>query len=177
MSDKLDKEYDFLYKSIQETNAYNAKYLSCHRSFFSKQPEDNIDYIKLIIEFNLIKKSVGELRDKIALINMDKRHGDTKITSLFNDLDTYQKLIALSCEHLSSIIIRTRRKLNNIERYWYYEYKKDLRQLDDLDSKREKMQRTLTDMSVTFKNKNLKKPKRNSNTRPFRVIVNENPKL
>jgi hypothetical protein len=175
MTDKLDKEYDFLYRSIQETNDYNKKYCSYFKAFFDKQPEDNLDYIKLIIELNLIKKGVGELREKIALINMDKKHGDTKIVLLFNDLDTYQKLIILSSEQLTAIIIRTRRKLNNIERYWRFEYKKDLRKLSDMESSREKMRRALTDLSVTFKNKHLKKAKRH-HTNKFKVIVNDNPR-
>ena len=139
MSEKLDKEYDFLYRSIQETNNYNKKYGCYLKAFFNKQPEDNLDYIKSIIELNLLKKCVGELRDKIALVNMDKKHGDTKIAALFNDLDEYQKLIIQSSEHLTAIIIRTRRKLNNIERYWYFEYKKDLKQLSDLGNKRERI--------------------------------------
>lgn len=158
MSDNLDKEYDLLYENIRKTNIYNAKYREFFRAFFGKQPEDNIDYINLILDINALKKNVGEFWDKLHAAEKSKKHKNNTIISLNNDLDTYWKLIMEASEYLGIIVEKTARKLNNMERYGYFDYKKDLNRLTILESKRAKLETTLTDITVTSKNKRLYKP-------------------
>ena len=160
MSDNIEKQYNLLYEDIRETNKLNAKYRELSRVYFNNQAEDDIDHINLILDLKSIKKDMGAFKDALAVRDEESFHEDSQLHVLNEDLLAYQEAIIEVSGHLSAIILKTRSKLNGMGRYSHIDFKKDIEHLKDVDDRRIELERALTDICVTFRNRYLYKPKK-----------------
>ena len=147
--DQTNKKHGILYKSLQETNDYNAKYCDIYDTFFKQRPGEKVDYVKLILNLSQIKKRISELQNDMHTLN-NEVISERKIESIIKLLETYQQLLLDAVEYFSNIIIKLQRISNNSGRYPYRIYKKDLKNLTNLENKRASTGSFLQKLSVPF---------------------------